>query len=103
MDTAIENDSELETHFPLTPQSTLGALIAIVRNPLDALPPSIFTEPLVFTKTAGEIKVYLADPVLIHEALVKNADSLGKGDQVRRALGPALGEGLLTADGAHWK
>ncbi len=103
MDTAIENDSELKTHFPLTPQSTLGALIAIVRNPLDALPPSIFTEPLVFTKTAGEIKVYLADPVLIHEALVKNADSLGKGDQVRRALGPALGEGLLTADGAHWK
>lgn len=103
MDTAIENDSELKTRFPLTPQSTLGTLVAIVRNPLDALPPSIFTEPLVFSKTAGEVKVYLADPVLIHEALVKNADSLGKGDQVRRALGPALGEGLLTADGAHWK
>ncbi|WP_426128853.1 cytochrome P450 [Pararhizobium sp. PWRC1-1] len=103
MPTAIENDTELKTSFPLTPQSTLGALVAIVRNPLDALPPSIFKEPLVFSKTAGEVKVYLADPVLIHEALVKNADSLGKGDQVRRALGPALGEGLLTADGAHWK
>ncbi|WP_320199834.1 cytochrome P450 [Agrobacterium sp. rho-13.3] len=103
MDTAIDSNNELKTRFPLTPQSTLGALVAIVRNPLDALPPSIFTEPLVFSKTAGEIKVYLADPALIHEALVKNADSLGKGDQVRRALGPALGQGLLTADGAHWK
>jgi len=103
MDATIQNESALKTRFPLTRQSTLGALMAIVRNPLDALPPAIFTEPLVFTKTAGEIKVYLADPVLIHEALVKNADSLGKGDQVRRALGPALGEGLLTADGAHWK
>jgi cytochrome P450 len=103
MDTPIESDSELKTRFPLTPQSTLGALMAIVRNPLDALPPTIFNEPLVFSKTAGEVKVYLADPVLIHEALVKNADSLGKGDQVRRALGPALGQGLLTADGAHWK
>jgi cytochrome P450 len=103
MGMAIDNDGDLKTHFPLTPQSTLGALVAIVRNPLDALPPSIFTEPLVFSKTAGEIKVYLADPALIHEALVKNADSLGKGDQVRRALGPALGKGLLTADGAHWK
>ncbi|CAN7678266.1 cytochrome P450 [Rhizobium sp. LjRoot98] len=92
-----------KTTFPLTPQSTLGALLAIVRNPLDALPPSIFTEPVVFSKTAGELKVYLADPVLIHEALVKNADTLGKGDQVRRALGPALGQGLLTADGSHWK
>jgi cytochrome P450 len=34
---------------------------------------------------------------------VKNAAVLGKGDQVRRALGPALGKGLLTADGPHWK
>ena len=96
-------DGELKTTFPLTRQSTLGALVAIVRNPLDALPPSIFIDPIVFSKTAGEVKVYLADPALIHEALVKNADALGKGDQVRRALGPALGQGLLTADGAHWK
>ncbi|GAK72555.1 putative cytochrome P450 [Agrobacterium rubi TR3 = NBRC 13261] len=103
MDTALHDDSKLKTDFPLTPQSTLGALAAIIRNPLDALPPSIFKEPLVFSKTAGELKVYLADPVLIHEALVKNADVLGKGDQVRRALGSALGEGLLTADGANWK
>jgi cytochrome P450 len=103
MTMTASKDGKLKKRFPLTRQSTLGALVAIVRNPLDALPPSIFTEPLVFSKTAGEMKAYLADPVLIHEALVKNADSLGKGDQVRRALGPALGQGLLTADGAHWK
>ncbi|MFD1702483.1 cytochrome P450 [Methylopila henanensis] len=92
-----------KTTFPLTPQSTLAVLLAIVRNPLEALPSSIFTEPVVFSKTAGEMKVYMADPALIHEALVKNAEAFGKGDQVRRALGPALGRGLLTADGAHWK
>jgi cytochrome P450 len=103
MDMADVDDRKVKKSFPLTRQSTLGALAAIVRNPLDAIPPSIFTEPLVFSKTAGEMKVYLADPVLIHEALVKNADSLEKGEQVRRALGPALGQGLLTADGAHWK
>jgi cytochrome P450 len=88
---------------PIGTSSTAQALLALIRNPLDALPPAIFTEPLVFSKTAGEVKVYIADPVLVHEALVKNADALGKGDQVRRALGPALGQGLLTADGAHWK
>lgn len=103
MDGAARNHDGLKTAFPLTPQSTLATLLAVVRNPLDALPPSIFTEPLVFSKSAGELKVYLADPALIHEALVKNAEALGKGDQVRRALGPALGQGLLTADGAHWK
>jgi cytochrome P450 len=103
MDVTASKYREFKKSFPLTRQSTLGALVAIVRNPLDALPPSIFMEPVVFSKTARELKVYLADPVLIHEALVKNSDALGKGDQVRRALGPALGQGLLTADGPHWK
>ncbi|UHS59101.1 cytochrome P450 [Agrobacterium vaccinii] len=103
MDTTLELDSNCEKAFPVTPQSTIKALVAIVRNPLLAIPPAVFTEPLVFSKTARQITVHIADPVLIHEALVKNADALGKGEQVRRALGSALGEGLLTADGAHWK
>lgn len=103
MDTARKTSNGPKKSFPLTHQSTLKALAAVVRNPLDALPPEIFTEPLVFTKMAGEMKVYLADPALIHEALVKNADCLWKGDQVQRTLGPALGQGLLTGDGAHWK
>ncbi|MDQ1183874.1 cytochrome P450 [Agrobacterium larrymoorei] len=88
---------------PVTEASTARALLALIRNPLDALPPAVFTEPLVFSKTAGRVSIYISDPALIQEALVKNADVLGKGDQVRRALGPALGSGLLTADGAHWK
>ncbi|MFN7090299.1 MAG: cytochrome P450 [Allorhizobium sp.] len=88
---------------PIIRTPTAQALISLVRNPLEAVPPSIFTEPLVFSRTAGRVTVWIADPVLVHEALVKNADALGKGDQVRRALGPALGQGLLTADGAHWK
>lgn len=75
----------------------------MINNPLDALPPEVFSEPIVFTRQVGSLKVYLTDPGLIHETLVKNADRLCKGDQVRRMLGPALGQGLLTADGAHWK
>lgn len=88
---------------PVTEASTARALLALIRNPLEALPPAVFTEPLVFSKVARRVSIYISDPALIHEALVKNADVLGKGDQVRRALGPALGSGLLTADGAHWK
>ena len=88
---------------PVSKSSTSRTLLLLVRNPLDALPQAIFTEPLVFVRTAGDIKVYIADPILVHELLVKNADALGKGEQVRRALGPALGQGLLTSDGTHWK
>lgn len=89
--------------FPLTPRSMPRVLFSLIRNPLDALPAQIFTEPFVFTRMGGKLRVYLADPELIYQALVRNADALGKGEDVRRLLGPALGEGILTSDGAHWK
>jgi cytochrome P450 len=99
----MDASSHRPVPFPITPHSTAKAIVSLIKNPLDALPEGVFREPAVFTKQAGTLKVYLTDPALIHEALVKNADALNKGEQVRRALGPALGKGLLTADGAHWK
>lgn len=86
-----------------SPLATLRALKAIVVNPLDALPPGVTTEPYVFSRLAGRLRVHLCDPALIHEVLVRHADGLDKGEEVRRSLGPALGQGLLTADGAHWR
>ncbi|MGV2110894.1 cytochrome P450 [Agrobacterium salinitolerans] len=83
--------------------ATARLALSLIRNPLKALPPEIFSEPAVFNRLGGIMRVHLADPVLIHEALVKNAALLGKGEDVRRALGPALGQGLLTADGDHWR
>ena len=88
---------------PVSKLATARLALSLIRNPLKALPPEIFSEPAVFTRLGGIMRVHLADPVLIHEALVKNAALLGKGEDVRRALGPALGQGLLTADGDHWK
>ncbi len=87
----------------LSKLATARLAISLIRNPLKALPPEIFSEPVVFNRLGGIMRVHLADPTLIHEALVKNAPLLGKGEDVRRALGPALGQGLLTADGDHWK
>ncbi len=92
-----------QTTFPLTPRSMPHVLLSLIRNPLDALPPEIFTEPMVFTRVGGKLRIYLADPELIYQALVRNSDALGKGEDVRRVLGPALGKGILTSDGAHWK
>ncbi|WP_081159450.1 cytochrome P450 [Ensifer aridi] len=89
--------------FPVTKHSTAKAFLAMIKNPLDALPPAVFKEPIVFTGRLGNLQVYLTDPVLIHETLVENADRLSKGEHIRRTLGPALGRGLLTGDGAHWK
>lgn len=88
---------------PVSKFATARVALSLISNPLKALPPEIFSEPAVFTRLGGVMRVHLADPALIHEALVKNAHLLGKGEDVRRALGPALGQGLLTADGDHWK
>ena len=83
--------------------STWRLLRALVRNPLEALPEAIYSEPMVVSRVAGATRVHVADPELIHAALVEHADCLVKSDDMRRALGPALGDGLLTADGGHWR
>jgi len=78
-------------------------LIRIVRNPLEALPKAVYDAPLTHTEFLGRQRFHVMDPALIQETLVGNAEALEKGPELRRSLGPALGEGLLTANGAHWK
>ena len=78
-------------------------LIRIIRNPIDALPPQVFYAPLVHVEVLGRQRFHILDPALIQETLVGNADALSKGPELKRSLGAALGEGLLTADGAHWR
>lgn len=81
----------------------LSVIASLLRNPLQAMPPEVYREKLVLAKTGGRTSLYVCDPALIQEALTKQAASLGKGDLIRKVLGPAIGEGLLTADGAHWR
>jgi cytochrome P450 len=100
---ALPMISDQSPGIAVSRRSPLSVLPALVRNPLQALPPEVYHEPLVYSRVAARERILLSDPVLIHEALVRNADSLSKGEDVRRALGPALGQGLLTADGAHWR
>jgi len=75
----------------------------VIRNPIDALPHGVFTAPLVHVEALGRQRFYILEPSLIQEALVGNADALTKGPELRRTLGAVLGDGLLTADGAHWR
>jgi cytochrome P450 len=78
-------------------------LIRIIRDPIEALPPAVFHAPLVHTNVLGRDRFHVLDPALIQETLVGNADALDKGPELRRTLGPALGDGLLTANGAQWR
>jgi cytochrome P450 len=83
-------------------RSPFTYLRAMIRNPLETFPAEVFQHPLVRTQFGRQRRLYVCDPALIHEGLVRNAGSLTKGRVFQRMLRPALGNGLLTAEGADW-
>jgi len=87
----------------LRPWQTARRLWLSLRNPLEALPPAAYRAPLLQTRLLHRHLVHVMDPALIQQALAGHAAALDKGETVRRPLTPALGEGLLTAEGAHWR
>ncbi len=80
-----------------------STLRAVVRNPLDALPPEVFDAALVKGVGGQPQRWYVLEPELIQEVLVRRADIFPKTPENKRVLGRALGDGLLTAEGAHWR
>lgn len=92
--------TRLEGHHPLR---LLRSFVDTVRNPIAALPPEIYDSGAHIVRAGRQQVLYLSDPAAIQEALSAHAGRLRKSDAMLRALTPAVGEGLLTADGAHWR
>lgn len=84
-------------------RSSFEEITSLLRNPIDLMPAEAFTERLVLTRTFGKVRAYVCDPALVRELLVGHADDLEKSAVTKRLLSPALGEGLLTAEGKHWR
>ncbi len=82
---------------------TPKVLGTIIRNPLAALPPEVYDHPVTLTSVLGRTRVYVTEPELIQDALVRQGDALAKSPELIRILGPALGSGLLTANGPTWR
>jgi cytochrome P450 len=80
-----------------------GLLAKIVRNLIESWPASVYSEGLTEARFLGRRTVYVCDPVLIRQLLVDEADGLEREDFMMRALSPALGQGVLTSDGARWR
>ncbi len=82
---------------------TLTILRTMIRNPIEGWPPEVYEAPLLRSSQVGRPCLFVMAPELVHEALVEKADIFVKDNVMRRTLGPALGEGILTANGAHWR
>jgi cytochrome P450 len=85
------------------PLETLSILRRTVRNPMDGWPQAVYTDRLVRTRMLGRTTWWVSAPDLVQRALVDENDSIEKAEPMRRALEPALGPGILTAEGARWK
>lgn len=80
-----------------------SVLTTMLRSLIEAWPDEVYTRPLVTTRFLGQRTTYVCDPQLIRSLIVDQAGVLERETFMLRALAPALGSGILTADGPHWR
>lgn len=78
-------------------------IATMVRSLIDVWPDAVYSKALVETRLLGRTTVFITDPRLIRTLLVDHADALAREEVAQRALVPALGNGILTSDGAAWR
>jgi cytochrome P450 len=78
-------------------------LARFIRNPLQALPRSVYTEPVVTYGKKRPLVTWVTDPELIERILLKDVERFPKTSLDRRVLTPMLGDGILTAEGDSWR
>lgn len=88
---------------PAQPLGPWRFLSTVVRNPLEAWPETIYREPVYTSTVLGNSSLFVMAPNLIRRVMVDDADAFEKSEVLRRALSPALGDAILTADGARWR
>lgn len=93
---------------PAAPQPHTGrlGLLATIRalrtNPIAAFAEQAYQAPILEIGRLRRV-VLVNDPEEIEHVLVGNAGNYRKSVQQQRRLRPALGDGLLTAEGAAWQ
>jgi cytochrome P450 len=89
------------------PDQILGVfafLNAFVRNPLRVLPRACYEAPITIAETPRRQLVWITDPALVETVLLEEAERYPKAPEIEdRIFGPALGHGLLTAEGQAWR
>ncbi|WP_167052993.1 cytochrome P450 [Burkholderia sp. Ax-1719] len=85
------------------PLGPLALLLTIRRNVLDIWTEADFRLPLQIRKTIVDRRALISDPAAIRHIFVDNARNYEKNELQLRLLRPALGVGLVTANGDAWR
>jgi len=78
-------------------------ILQFVRNPLLSVPEPVYHEAIVAHATARNRVAWIADPALIKDVLLDRRELFPKTPLEKRVLGPLLGNGILTSEGADWR
>jgi cytochrome P450 len=83
--------------------SSVRLIQTIIRNPIEAWPKPVYEQPVFRSRAFGRETVFITEPDLVQQVLVEKADAFVKAQSLQRALRPALGDGILPADGPRWR
>jgi cytochrome P450 len=78
-------------------------LTTLIRNPIAAWPKRLLEEPMVVQNVGGQLVVFVSDPELLRQVMVKEPDRFQKNPLDRRLYGPLLGNSILTSEGNDWR
>ena len=88
---------------PNEPLPFFHALWKLMDNPIEAWPRAVYEEPYFLRGNDRQMFLYAADPSMLKDILLDKAQAFPKDWMFDRVTKPALGEGLLTAQGDHWR
>jgi cytochrome P450 len=83
--------------------SALQFILELGRNPIAAFGARAYRERYVFERSRIRDFFMICDPGGAKHVLLDNAANYVKSSQAQRQLKPALGNGLVTAEGASWR
>ena len=93
-------------HFepPLHLPINLSGLRTFLRNIIETFPRATYEEESARVSTLFSDTLFVCDPALIEDILVRRVDVFGRDAMMRRAFAPFLGEtSIFLAEGADWR
>jgi cytochrome P450 len=88
---------------PEKPLPLVRGLLQMIANPLYVWPQAMYENPYHGVKWIGRTFHYIRKPEHMKAVFLDHADIFAKSQFQKKLVGPALGDGLLTAEGEHWK
>jgi cytochrome P450 len=87
---------------PARPLNRLAFVARFLRNPLLVIPQAVYEQDFVRFDGGSTPFAWITEPGLIKAMLLDEHEKFDKLVQIR-VLGPLLGKGILTSEGAEWK